>query len=50
MLDLFSDPQGPRRWLYVLEIDLTGLFFFFLLGLPWQIAQWKNSRRTEAER
>ena len=25
MLDLFSDPQSSRRWLYVLELDLTGL-------------------------
>ncbi len=46
MLDLFSD----TRWLYVLEIDLTGLLFFFLLGLPWQIARWKNSRRNANER
>jgi len=35
MLDFFSDPHGPRRWLYVLEIDLTGLFFFLLLDIPW---------------
>ena len=41
MLDLFSH----TRWLYVLEIDLTGLFFFFLLGLPWQIARWRKSRQ-----
>ena len=42
MLDLFSH----TRWLYVLEIDLTGLFFFFLLGLPWQIARWRKSRQA----
>ena len=46
MLDFFSKPG----WLYVLEIDLTGLFFFFLLGLPWLIAQRKNARRNAAGR
>lgn len=46
MLDLFSH----TRWLYVLEIDLTGLFFFFLLGLPWQIARWKKSRQSAEAR
>ena len=40
LLDFFSD----TRWLYVLQIDLTGLFFFLLLDLPWQIARWKASR------
>jgi len=50
MLDLFSDPHGPYRWLYVVEVDLTGLFFFFLLGLPWQFARWKNARRSAAAR
>lgn len=40
MLDLFSD----TRWLYVLQIDLTGLLFFLILDLPWQIARWKESR------
>ena len=42
MLDFFSD----TRWLYVLEIDLTGLFFFLILDLPWQIARRKNSRQN----
>ena len=46
MLDMFS----ATRWLYVLEIDLTGLFFFFLLGLPWQIARWRKSRQGTDER
>ena len=50
MLDIFTDPIGWKRWLYVLEIDLTGLLFCFLLGLPWQIARWKHSRSTAAER
>ena len=40
MLDFFSD----TRWLYILQIDLTGLFFFFLLDLPWQISRWRSSR------
>ena len=40
MLDFFSD----TRWLYILQIDLTGLLFFLLLDLPWQIARWKTSR------
>jgi hypothetical integral membrane protein (TIGR02206 family) len=43
MLDFFSDPVGWKRCLYVLEIDLTGLFFFLILDLPWQIA--RRSRR-----
>ncbi len=41
MLDLFSD----TRWLYVLQIDLTGLLFFLVLALPWQFAQWRASRK-----
>jgi len=44
MLDFFSDPVGWKRCLYVLEIDLTGLFFFLILDLPWQIARWRASR------
>jgi len=40
MLDLFSD----TRWLYVLQIDLTGLLFFFILDLPWQIARWSQAK------
>lgn len=44
MLDLFSD----TRWLYVLQIDLTGLLFCFLLYLPWQIARRKESRDSAA--
>ncbi len=40
MLDLFSD----TRWLYVMQIDLTGLLFFLVLALPWQFAQWRESR------
>lgn len=35
LLDFFSD----THWLYVLEINLTGLFFFLLLDLPWQFAR-----------
>lgn len=46
MLDLFSD----TRWLYVLQIDLTGLLFIFILGLPWQIAKWLESRRSAGTR
>ncbi len=34
MLDLFS--QKP--WLYVVEINLTGLFFFALAYAPWWVA------------
>ena len=41
MLDLFSD----THWLYVLQIDLTGLLFFLILDLPWQIARWRESHR-----
>ena len=40
MLDFFSD----TRWLYILQIDLTGLLCFLLLDLPWQIARRKSSR------
>lgn len=40
LLDLFSD----THWLYVLQIDLTGLACFFLLDLPWQITRWRSSR------
>ena len=40
MLDFFSD----TRWLYILQIDLTGLFFFLLLDLPWQFARRRASR------
>ena len=32
MLDFFSDTP----WLYILQIDLTGLIFFLILDLPWQ--------------
>ena len=39
LLDFFSD----THWLYVLEINLTGLLFFLILDLPWQFA-----RRREA--
>jgi len=39
LLDFFSD----TRWLYVLQINLTGLLFFLILDLPWQIV-----RRREA--
>jgi hypothetical integral membrane protein (TIGR02206 family) len=35
LLDFFSD----TRWLYILQIDLTGLFFFLLLDLPWQFVR-----------
>jgi hypothetical integral membrane protein (TIGR02206 family) len=35
MLDFFSD----TRWLYILQIDLTGLVFFFILDLPWQFVR-----------
>jgi hypothetical integral membrane protein (TIGR02206 family) len=44
MLDIFSDPVGWKRWLYVLEIDLTALLFFLVLDLPWQFARWRTSR------
>jgi hypothetical integral membrane protein (TIGR02206 family) len=39
LLDFFSD----SHWLYVLQINLTALVFFFVLDLPWQIV-----RRREA--
>jgi hypothetical integral membrane protein (TIGR02206 family) len=45
MLDFFSD----TRWLYVLQIDLTALAFFLILDLPWQIARWKEARRSGSE-
>jgi hypothetical integral membrane protein (TIGR02206 family) len=32
LLDFFSD----TRWIYVLQINLTGLLFFLALDLPWQ--------------
>jgi hypothetical integral membrane protein (TIGR02206 family) len=35
LLDFFSD----EKWLYVLQINLTGLLFFWLLDLPWQFAR-----------
>jgi hypothetical integral membrane protein (TIGR02206 family) len=35
MLDLFSD----TRWLYILQIDLTGLVIFLVLDLPWQFVR-----------
>jgi len=35
LLDFFSD----THWLYVLEINLTGLAFFLILDLPWQFAR-----------
>jgi hypothetical integral membrane protein (TIGR02206 family) len=35
MLDFFSD----TRWLYVVQIDLTALFFFLLLDIPWWLAR-----------
>lgn len=44
MLDFFSD----THWLYILQIDLTGLLFFLILDLPWQIARWKESRNRVA--
>jgi hypothetical integral membrane protein (TIGR02206 family) len=46
LLDLFSD----THWLYVLQINLTALFFFFLLDLPWQIARrrQRNAKGTVA--
>jgi len=42
LLDFFSD----TRWLHVLQINLTGLLFFWLLDLPWQFAR----RRQNAMR
>ena len=39
LLDFFSD----THWLYILQIDLTGLSFFLILDLPWQFV-----RRREA--
>ncbi len=35
LLDFFSD----THWIYVLQINLTGLVLFWLLDLPWQIAR-----------
>jgi hypothetical integral membrane protein (TIGR02206 family) len=35
LLDFFSD----THWLYVVQINLTGLLFFYLHDLPWQIAR-----------
>ena len=46
MLDLFSG----THWLYVLQIDLTGLLFFLILDLPWQIARWRESHRSAGMR
>lgn len=40
MLDLFSD----TRWLYILQINLTGLCFFLILAFPWYFV-----RRREKE-
>lgn len=44
MLDIFTDPVGWKRWLYVLEIDLTALVFFLILDLPWRISRYRKTR------
>ena len=44
LLDFFSD----THWLYVLQINLTGLFFFLLLDLPWQFARRREAARTRS--
>lgn len=35
LLDLFSDTP----WLYIVQINATGLLFFLILDLPWHIAR-----------
>ena len=44
MLDFFSD----TRWLYILQIDLTGLLFFLLLDLPWQFVRRKQAAHAQS--
>jgi len=44
MLDLFS----ATHWLYVVEINATGLFFFAVLYAPWVIADRLSARRARA--
>ena len=39
LLDFFSD----THWLYVLQINITGLLLFLVLDLPWQIARRRAS-------
>ena len=39
MLDFFSE----THWLYILQIDLTGLFFFLILDLPWQFVRHREA-------
>lgn len=43
LLDFFSD----THWLYVLQINLTGLFFFLILDLPWQFARRREAGGTK---
>ena len=43
LLDFFSD----THWLYVLQINLTGLFFFLALDIPWQFARRREARATK---
>ena len=44
MLDLFSD----TRWLYILQINLTGLAIFFVLDLPWQFLRRRAAAQAKA--
>ena len=46
LLDFFSD----TRWLYVLQINVTGLLFFLVLDLPWQFARRRASSPPKAAR
>ena len=44
LLDFFSDTP----WLYVLQINLTGLLFFLALDLPWQFVRRRDARLVNA--
>jgi hypothetical integral membrane protein (TIGR02206 family) len=45
LLDLFSD----TRWLYIVQINLTGLVLFFILDLPWQFVRRRERLAKLAE-